>query len=61
MSRVLRLPEVLNRVGLRKTAIYKLIRAGAFPRPMKLGRVSGWLEHEIEAWIQARAAERPLK
>jgi prophage regulatory protein len=58
-SRILRLPEVIARVNLGKSSIYSLIKAGGFPQPLRLGRASGWLEHEIEDWIQARAAERP--
>ncbi len=58
-SRVLRLPEVAARVGLKRTAIYEAVLRGTFPRPLKLGlRASGWLEHEVDRWIDARAAAR---
>ena len=36
---------------------YKLIRDGAFPAPIKLGRSSRWLKSEVEAWLQARIAQ----
>ncbi|QMQ34140.1 AlpA family phage regulatory protein [Escherichia coli] len=37
--------------------IYRLIRDGAFPAPIKLGRSSRWLKSEVEAWLQARIAQ----
>jgi len=51
-SRILRLPEVKNRVGYSKSSIYRLIAKGNFPQPIKLGdRASGWLEIHIDNWI----------
>lgn len=34
--------------------IYKLIKDGSFPKPIKLGRSSRWLKSEVEAWLQDR-------
>lgn len=34
--------------------IYKLIKDGAFPKPIKLGRSSRWLKSEVENWLQER-------
>lgn len=57
--RILRRPEVEARTGLRRSAIYERVAAGSFPAPLKLGpRASGWAEHEIDAWLDARMAER---
>jgi prophage regulatory protein len=51
----LRLPEVQRRTGLRRAHLYKLARAGVFPRPLKIGaRASAWRASEIEMWIAAR-------
>lgn len=49
--RFIRLPTLTEKIGLQKTAIYKLIAAGEFPPPIKLGRASGWDEDEVEAWM----------
>ena len=57
-SRLLRLSEVIERVGLGKSAIYARIRAKSFPRHVDLGGVSVWVESEIDGWIAARIAER---
>lgn len=57
--RILRLPQVESRVGLHKSAIYQRIAAGTFPRPVKLGpRASGWVEAEVDGWLEARLEER---
>jgi prophage regulatory protein len=57
--RLLRFTDVSGRVGLRHSAIYDAIRKGTFPRPVSLGRKAvAWLESEVDAWINARIAER---
>jgi prophage regulatory protein len=51
-DRLIRLPEVMARVGLRRTAIYQRMREGRFPRSRSLGsRCTVWVEAEIDAWI----------
>ena len=53
--RLLRMPEVLERTGVSKATIYRLIRAGKFPKPVDLGvRAVGWDAHSIDEWIDAR-------
>ena len=53
--RFLRLAEVRNRVPYSKATIYRLIKEGLFPRSYDLGaRAVGWLESDIDAWIQTR-------
>lgn len=53
--RILRLPEVIGRVGLRRASIYLHISKGSFPKPISLGaRAVGWLESDIDGWIAAR-------
>ncbi|MDC3549004.1 AlpA family transcriptional regulator [Citrobacter sp. RHBSTW-00570] len=43
--------------GLTDKWFYKLIKDGIFPKPIKLGRSSRWLQSEVEAWLQARIHE----
>jgi prophage regulatory protein len=53
--RLLRLPEVEQLTGLRRSAIYAAARRGHFPKPRKLTAVaSAWLEPEIRQWIESR-------
>lgn len=52
--RLLRLPEVMDRVGLRRSAIYQRMSEGRFPRCRTLGpKCSVWVESEINAWIDS--------
>jgi prophage regulatory protein len=47
--------EVLRRVGLSRSNIYQSIQTGCFPKQFALGsRAVGWLEEEIEQWINDR-------
>ena len=51
--------EVSARVGLGKSAIYKMMRSAAFPRPVKLGdKAVRWNAAEVDAWQRERLAER---
>ena len=55
----LRLPELIERIGYRRTAIYEKIEEGSFPRPVQLGpRAIAWVEEEIQEWMNERISER---
>jgi prophage regulatory protein len=50
---ILRLPAVKTRTGLSRSTIYLRVSQGTFPRPVSLGgRAVGWLEAEIQEWLQ---------
>lgn len=54
---VLRYPEVIKRVGLSKVTIWRMIAAGTFPKPMKLGsRAVGFLASDVDDWITTSKA-----
>lgn len=40
--------------GLTDKWFYKLISEDQFPKPIKLGRSSRWMQSEIEKWIVER-------
>jgi prophage regulatory protein len=57
-NRVIRMRDLADKVGLRPSTIYELVAKGRFPRPFKIvqnGRAAGWLESEIDAWLDSRA------
>ena len=57
--RVLRLKDVLEKVGVSKATAYRLMKEAHFPTPITLGGNSvGWIEAEVDAWIEARMAQR---
>ncbi|EEV5960106.1 AlpA family transcriptional regulator [Escherichia coli] len=43
--------------GLTDKWFYKLIKDGLFPKPIKLGRCSRWLQSEVEDWLMQRIAD----
>lgn len=52
-ARLLRLPEVMARVGLRRSAIYQRMSEGRFPKSRSLGpKCAVWVEAEIDEWIR---------
>lgn len=54
---VLRLPQVIQRCGFSRSAIYKLIARDKFPSPINIGtRAVAWLEDDIERWLVERIA-----
>jgi prophage regulatory protein len=51
--------EVLERVGLSFPTVWKLMRAGTFPRARYLGpQKTMWIASEIEDWIMATPLRR---
>lgn len=56
--------EDLDALGIKFHRVHRmrLIKAGKFPAPIKLGQLSGshnfWIAEEIFAWIASRAAAR---
>jgi len=54
---LLRLPDVVARCGLRRTAIYTAVKAGTFPAPIRLGRrCVCWPSDEIDRWVRDTVA-----
>jgi prophage regulatory protein len=57
--RILRLAQVIDMTGLRKTKIYELQAQGRFPMNVRITTHSvGWVEQEVQAWLTGRLAER---
>lgn len=49
---ILRLREVERLTQLSKATLYRMMKSGTFPRPVRLGvRAVGWIQTEIESWI----------
>jgi len=53
---ILRLPAVVKKTGRASSTIWRDVKAGTFVPPIYIGERSvGWLQHEIDAVLQARA------
>lgn len=49
-----RLPTVETQTGLSKSEIYRRIKLGTFPKPLKLGaRAVAWPSSIIEEWVRS--------
>ena len=60
--------EVIREADLRKhdslgrTRRWQLIKEGRYPAPIKIGpRRKVWLASEVDAWLEAKKAERDTK
>lgn len=52
--RWLRLPDLVEKLGVGKTSIYALIKTQGFPQPRPiqgLKNVSIWIESDVENWM----------
>ena len=58
-DRILKLPAVSEKTGKGRSSIYAAVATHDFPSPVKLGsRAVGWLESEIDAWLESRKSVR---
>lgn len=56
-ERLLPMRAVRDQVALHPATVYAMVKAGEFPRPIKMGRRSLWVESEVQAWITERIKE----
>ena len=57
--RFLRLTEILRRVPYSEAHIWRLEKAGKFPRRLRIGanRIA-WVESEVNNWVSSKLQER---
>ncbi len=59
MKKLLRLREVVAKCGASKSTVYREMKAGRFPRPVRLGaKSSAWVESEVDKFIERLRRER---
>ena len=57
--RFLRLPEVLNLVGVTRSTLYRWMDAGTFPKQISVGgNTVVWVESAGTAWMEDQMASR---
>jgi prophage regulatory protein len=54
-DRFLKIDDVMARLGVSRSTIWRLTQSGDFPRPVAIspGR-KGWLKSQVDAWIASR-------
>lgn len=57
--KLLRLPEVSERVRRGKSTIYAMVQNKEFPAPIKQGRDNYWIDTEIEDYLKKLMSARP--
>jgi len=58
-DRIMRLPDVIARIGLSRASIYLQMAKGSFPKSVPLGsRARGWYESDVTTWVMTRAQLR---
>ncbi|QWA10342.1 AlpA family transcriptional regulator [Sodalis ligni] len=59
---LLRLKQVEEKTGLKRSQIYLYMKSGNFPRSIKIGPASvAWLESEVDEWINLKLANRLMR
>lgn len=54
-ANLIRLNSVLNKTGLSRSTIYRLMSKGNFPKQVKLSeRAMAWSSEAIDAWIDEK-------
>lgn len=62
LQSILKLTDVIKLTRLSRSGIYLKISKGLFPAPISLGgRAVGWLEPELEEWVNRHIEQRDLK
>lgn len=51
-ERLLRIEEVLQIIGIKRTTLYALIKKNAFPSQYKIGNTSVWKLSDINNYIE---------
>lgn len=47
----LRMPEIIKKLSIGRTKIFQLVKDGVLPRPLKIGKISLWIESDIDRAI----------
>ena len=57
--KLLRKTQLLEIVGISESTLDRMVKAGRFPPPLRIGKRSvAWSEAEVREWVADRAAER---
>ena len=60
--RFLKLKEVMQKTALSRSAIYRKMNDGEFPKSISLGdRAVAWVDSEIDDWMEACLGEREIR
>ncbi|MGR5351103.1 helix-turn-helix transcriptional regulator [Vibrio sp. DNB22_19_2] len=58
MMKLLTLRDVRDMTQLSQSSIYKFISQGEFPKPLKIGATSRWVEDEVFQYLEELSENR---
>lgn len=60
-KQIIRPSDVIKKIGLSRSSLYKHMAAGTFPQSIALGeRAIGFLSSDIDDWIDSRIASSKI-
>jgi prophage regulatory protein len=52
---IIRIEQVIEKVKLSRTTIWRMENCNQFPKRIRIGtKAMGWLEQDVDAWLAAR-------
>jgi prophage regulatory protein len=61
LDQILRPAEVIKITGLCRTTLWRAVRAGTFPKPVRLTAITiGWCQTDLVHWLAERRAAAGL-
>jgi len=58
--RFIRLGEVVKMIGVSRTTLWRMVRDGVFPSPIRITtRNRGYVLDDVEAWMRAKVERAP--
>jgi prophage regulatory protein len=58
MRRIIKRKDAAAMIGVSIKTIPLLIKENGFPKPVSVGKSSGWIDTEIQEWIEKKIVER---
>lgn len=52
--------EIMTQLKISKTTVYDLVKRRGFPKPLRIGGSSRWIEEEVSAYLEEQKAKRDL-
>ena len=55
--KLLKTRDVLDELGISNMTLWRWIKAGTFPQPIKVGSRNAWTRADLDLWIESRRAK----
>ncbi len=55
---IIKRTDLAKKIGVCSDSIKKLTEEDGLPKPIKIGKVSGWIVEEVDEWLATKIQER---